>query len=81
MKEVAAHKGCTPAQLALAWLLTRGDDVVPIPGTSSIERLEENAAAVDIQLTASDLARIEQAAPAGAQGDRYNEPMLKLINR
>ena len=81
VKAVAAQKGCTPAQLALAWLLTRGQEVVPIPGTSSVERLEENAAAVDIQLSDSDLGRIEQAAPRGAQGERYNEHMIKLINR
>jgi len=81
VKEVAVQKGCTPAQLALAWLLTRGEDVVPIPGTSSIKRLEENAASVDIQLSNEDLAHIEQAAPHGAQGERYNEHMIKLINR
>jgi aryl-alcohol dehydrogenase-like predicted oxidoreductase len=82
LKEVAAQKGCTPAQLALAWLLTRHDDVVPIPGTSSIKRLEENAAAVDIQLSESDFARIEEASPKGASvGDRYNANMIKLINR
>jgi len=81
VKEVASQKKCTPAQLALAWLLHRGDDIVPIPGTSSIKRLEENAAAVDIQLTVDDVKRIEEAAPRGAQGDRYNEHMIKLINR
>lgn len=81
LKEVAAHKGCTPAQLALAWLLQRGDDIVPIPGTSSIKRLEENAAAVEITFTEAELARIDEAAPAGAQGERYNEHMIKLINR
>ena len=81
VKEVASQKGCTPAQLALAWLLTQGQDVVPIPGTSSIKRLEENAAAVDLQLSDADRARIEQVAPAGAQGERYNEHMIKLINR
>ena len=81
VKEVASQKKCTPAQLALAWLLHRGDDIVPIPGTSSITRLEENAAAVDIRLTAEDVKRIEEAAPRGAQGDRYNEHMIKLINR
>lgn len=81
VKEVAAQKGCTPAQLALAWVLHRGDDIVPIPGTSSIKRLEENAAALDIKLTGDDVKRIEEAAPRGAQGDRYNEHMIKLINR
>ena len=81
VKEMAAQKGCTPAQLALAWILSRHADVVPIPGTSSIQRLEENAAAVDIQLSEAELARLEQAAPQGAQGERYNEQMIKLINR
>jgi len=81
VKEVAAQKKCTPAQLALAWVLHRGDDIVPIPGTSSIQRLEENAAAADIKLSAADLKHIEEAAPTGAQGERYNEHMIKLINR
>jgi aryl-alcohol dehydrogenase-like predicted oxidoreductase len=81
VKDVAAQKGCTPAQLALAWLLHRGDDIFPIPGTSSIKRLEENAAAVDIKLSTDDVKRIEEAAPRGAAGDRYNEHMIKLINR
>ncbi|HEX6790328.1 MAG TPA: aldo/keto reductase [Candidatus Krumholzibacteria bacterium] len=81
VKEMAAQKGCTPAQLALAWILNRHPDVVPIPGTSSIQRLEENAAAVDIQLSEADLSRIEAAAPKGAQGERYNAQMIKLINR
>ena len=81
VKEVAAKKGCTPAQLALAWLLHRGDDIVPIPGTSSSKRLEENAAAADITLSPDDLKHIEEAAPQGAQGDRYNAHMIKLINR
>ncbi len=81
VKELAEQKKCTPAQLALAWLLNRNDDVVPIPGTSSIQRLEENAAAVDIKLSEADLAHIEEAAPTGAQGERYNEHMIKLINR
>jgi aryl-alcohol dehydrogenase-like predicted oxidoreductase len=81
VKEVAAKKGCTPAQLALAWVLHRGDNIVPIPGTSSIKRLEENAAAADINLSADDLKHIEAAAPQGAQGDRYNANMIKLINR
>jgi len=82
VKEIAAQKGCTPAQLALAWLLQRGDDIVPIPGTSSLTRLEENAAAAGIELSASELSRIEEAAPKGATvGDRYNAHMIKLINR
>jgi aryl-alcohol dehydrogenase-like predicted oxidoreductase len=82
IKEVAAQKGCTPAQLALAWLLNRHDDVVPIPGTSSIGRLEENASAVNLKLSDADLARIEEASPKGAVlGERYNPQMIRLINR
>lgn len=74
--EIAKEKGCTPAQLALAWLLARGKEVVPIPGTKSRARLEENAGALGIALTAADLARLEQAVPAGsAQGERYPEAM------
>jgi aryl-alcohol dehydrogenase-like predicted oxidoreductase len=81
LREMAAARGCTPAQLALAWLLTR-ENVVPIPGTSSIERLEENAAAVDVSLTREDLDEIERLSPKGvAAGDRYNPTMGKLLNR
>jgi aryl-alcohol dehydrogenase-like predicted oxidoreductase len=82
VRELAGEKGCTPAQLALAWLIRRGDDVIPIPGTSSITRLEENVAAVDVRLTAEDLDRIEQVAPKGAAaGERYNPEMLELTDR
>jgi aryl-alcohol dehydrogenase-like predicted oxidoreductase len=81
LRRLAAEKGCTSAQLALAWLLTK-PDVIPIPGTSSIARLEENVRAVDIQLTAGDIARIEQALPRGAAaGERYDAAMLDLVNR
>ena len=70
--ELAAEKGATPAQLALAWLLHRGDDIVPIPGTKRRSRLEENAAAADIRLDASDMQRLEEAVPLGAvRGDRH----------
>jgi aryl-alcohol dehydrogenase-like predicted oxidoreductase len=79
---LAGQKGCTPAQLALAWLIRRHRDVVPIPGTSSIARLEENVAAIGVRLTAEDLARIEQAAPVGAvAGERYSPEMLELTDR
>jgi aryl-alcohol dehydrogenase-like predicted oxidoreductase len=82
VRELAGQKGCTPAQLALAWLIRRHNDVVPIPGTSSIARLEENVAAVDVRLTAEDLDRIERAAPKGAAaGDRYGPEMLELTGR
>jgi aryl-alcohol dehydrogenase-like predicted oxidoreductase len=80
VRALAAEKGCTPAQLALAWLLTRRD-VIPIPGTSSAERLAENAAAVDVQLTPDDLSRIERLSPKGAvAGERYHESGAALLN-
>jgi aryl-alcohol dehydrogenase-like predicted oxidoreductase len=69
---IASEKGCTPAQLSLAWLLARGEDVVPIPGTKSRRRLEENVGAADVALTPSDLARLDVLTPPGAAaGDRY----------
>ncbi|MDF5757290.1 aldo/keto reductase [Spongiactinospora sp. TRM90649] len=72
VRAIAAEAGCTPAQLALAWLLSRGDDVIPIPGTKRIRYLEENTAAADVHLTPDLLAALEKAVPAGAvQGDRY----------
>ncbi len=78
---LAEHKGCTPAQLALAWLLSRYDNVIPIPGTSSLKRLEENVAAADIVLTAGELDQIEKIAPPGvAAGDRYSEAGQRLLN-
>jgi len=70
--EIAEEKGITPAQLALAWVLAQGEDVVPIPGTKRRTYLEQNAAAVDVQLTGEDLQRIEAELPAVA-GDRYDE--------
>ncbi|HEV8390110.1 MAG TPA: aldo/keto reductase [Dongiaceae bacterium] len=79
---LARKKGCTPSQLALAWLLARAEDVVPIPGTSSIARLEENARAVDVSLTPADLAAIESIAPKGAaSGQRYAAGMMEMVNR
>jgi aryl-alcohol dehydrogenase-like predicted oxidoreductase len=72
VREVADAKGVQPGQLALAWLLAQGDDVVPIPGTKRRTYLEENVAAADIELSADDLARIDELAPVGgAAGDRY----------
>jgi len=72
VKRIAAEKSVTPSQLALAWVLARGLDIVPIPGTKRRKFLEENAAAVKIPLTESDLSRIEEVAPKGfAAGDRY----------
>jgi len=72
VRELAAEQGCTPAQLALAWLLSRGDDVVPIPGTKRRTYLEQNAAASDVTLSDDELARLDQAFPPGAAaGPRY----------
>ncbi|PYR77145.1 MAG: aldo/keto reductase [Acidobacteria bacterium] len=79
---VAERKHCTPAQLALAWLLAQGHDIVPIPGSKRRERLEENAAAADIQLTPDDRREIDALLPAGiAAGTRYAEGGMKTINR
>jgi aryl-alcohol dehydrogenase-like predicted oxidoreductase len=70
--EIAGEKSVSSAQLALAWVLHQGDDIVPIPGTKHVRYLEENVAAVDVELTAGDLARIEEAFPKGATaGERY----------
>jgi aryl-alcohol dehydrogenase-like predicted oxidoreductase len=72
VREIAEHKGVTPAQLALAWVHHQGEDIVPIPGTKRRRYLEENVAATAIELTAEDLERLDQAAPPGATaGDRY----------
>jgi aryl-alcohol dehydrogenase-like predicted oxidoreductase len=72
VKEIADEKGATPGQLALAWVLAQGDDIVPIPGTTKVKNLEENAAAAEIELTGDDLARLDEAAPKGiTAGDRY----------
>jgi len=81
LHDLAGQKGCTPAQLALAWLLAGHDNVIPIPGTSSAKRLEENVGAADVKLTSQELARIEEIAPLGAAaGGRYNEAMARLLN-
>jgi aryl-alcohol dehydrogenase-like predicted oxidoreductase len=72
VRELADQKKCTPAQLALAWLLAQGDNIVPIPGTKKRERLRENLGALDVQLTPQDLSRLDELAPAGvAAGARY----------
>jgi aryl-alcohol dehydrogenase-like predicted oxidoreductase len=81
LKAMARANGTTAAQLALAWLLTRGKHVVPIPGSRRIERLEENAAAADIRLTDTELYRLELIAPVGAAaGTRYPEAMMAALN-
>ncbi len=81
LEAIAREKGCTPAQLALAWLLARGPDVVPIPGTKRKDRLEENVGAVHVKLTAADVARISTAVPVGAAaGERYPAAQLKVVH-
>ncbi len=82
IKAIAMEKNCTPAQLALAWLLAQGEDIVPIPGTKRRERLEENLKAVEINLSNDDLRRVEEAAPRGvAAGTRYPEAIMHMVNR
>jgi aryl-alcohol dehydrogenase-like predicted oxidoreductase len=82
IESVAREKRCTPSQLALAWLLARGNDVVPIPGTKRVQYLEENVGALDVTLTSDDLARIDAIAPRGvAAGARYPEASMGTVNR
>ena len=82
VQALAERKGCTASQLALAWVLAQGDDIVPIPGTKRRSYLDENMAALEVKLSAADLAEIEAAFPAGvAAGARYNEVMMKAIDR
>ncbi|MEO8088900.1 MAG: aldo/keto reductase [Gemmatimonadales bacterium] len=81
VEEIAKRKPCTPAQLALAWLLAQGDDIVPIPGTKQRRYLEENLRSLEVELTPPDLEEIEEMAPKGAAaGDRYHEAGMKTIN-
>jgi aryl-alcohol dehydrogenase-like predicted oxidoreductase len=80
VEEIATEKGVTPSQLALAWVLAQGEDIVPIPGTKRVAYLEENVGALDVVLTDDDLRRIEEAFPKGATaGDRY--PDMSTVNR
>ena len=82
VKQVAVRKRCTPAQLALAWVLAQGGDIVPIPGSKQRKRVEENAAAVEIQLTDEDLREIDALLPPGiAAGTRYPEAGMRNVNR
>jgi aryl-alcohol dehydrogenase-like predicted oxidoreductase len=81
VEELARRKKCTPAQLALAWLLAQGDDVVPIPGTKQRRYLEQNVAALGVDLTAGDLEEIDEVAPKGvAAGGRYPEAGMRTVN-
>jgi aryl-alcohol dehydrogenase-like predicted oxidoreductase len=82
IEELAAEKACSASQLALAWVLAQGKDIVPIPGTKRRRYLEENLAALQVTLTPADLERIAQLAPRGvAQGLRYPETMMGFVNR
>jgi len=80
--EMAEEKGCTPSQLALAWVLAQGEDMIPIPGSSRRAHLEENLEALEVSLSPEDLARIDEVAPQGvAAGERYPEGGMKVVNR
>jgi aryl-alcohol dehydrogenase-like predicted oxidoreductase len=82
VSEIAREKNCTQAQLALAWVLAQGEDIVPIPGTKHRKYLQENLGALQVRLTSEDLARIDEAAPKGAAaGLRYPEAMMSTVNR
>src|SRR2546425_124023 len=82
VEEIAKEKKCTPGQLALAWLLAQGKDIIPIPGTKRRKYLEENAGALNVKLTKDDLRRIDEVAPHGAAaGERYPEHMMQLVGR
>ncbi|MCL4468735.1 MAG: aldo/keto reductase [Deltaproteobacteria bacterium] len=82
VREIATEKKCTPVQLALAWVMAMGKDIVPIPGTKHVKYLEENMAALDITLTKQDLDRINALLPPGiAAGMRYPEAMMKAVNK
>ena len=81
LEEIAKEKGCTPAQLALAWLLAQGEFIVPIPGTKRIKYLEQNAEALNVKLSGEDLQRIDQLVPHGAAaGERYPEMGMRRVN-
>ena len=81
IKEIATEKNCTLAQLALAWLLAQGEEIIPIPGTKRRERVKENLQAIEIELTNDDLGRIEKVAPLGAAaGTRYPEAVMHTLN-
>jgi aryl-alcohol dehydrogenase-like predicted oxidoreductase len=81
VEEIAGDHDVKPSQIAIAWVLSRGDDVVPIPGTKRVKYLEENAAAADIQLTEDDLRRLDEAFPVGAaHGDRYPAEAMKMLS-
>ena len=79
--EIAREKRCTAAQLALAWVMAQGDDIVPIPGTKHRKYLWENIGSLDVCLTSEDLARLDEVAPRGAAaGMRYTEAAMRMVN-
>ena len=81
VERLARSKGCTPSQLALAWLLARGDDIAPIPGTKRVRYLEENVGALDVRLSPEDMRRIDEIAPKGvAAGARYHEQGMRTVD-
>src|ERR1700740_984593 len=81
VEEIAREKGCTPSQLALAWVMAQGKDIVPIPGTKRRKYLEENVAASEVKLTKEDLRRLDEVFPRdAASGQRYPEHMMALVN-
>ena len=82
VEQVAREKRCTPAQVALAWVLSKGEDIVPIPGTKRVRFLEENVKALDVHLEPSEVSRLEAAFPQGAAaGERYHPSGMRVINR
>jgi aryl-alcohol dehydrogenase-like predicted oxidoreductase len=82
IEEMAAKKGCKPSQLAIAWVLAQGKDIVPIPGTKKLKYLEENAGAIAVKLSEAELREINQIIPHGvATGERYHEEAMKAVNR
>jgi aryl-alcohol dehydrogenase-like predicted oxidoreductase len=82
VRDLAARRGVTPGQIALAWLLPKGDDIVPIPGTKRRTYLEENVAAADIELSPSEMQQLDDAlAPERISGPRYGERMMKYVDR
>ena len=82
VEEIAQEKKCTPSQLALAWLLAQGQDIIPIPGTKRRKYLEENVGALSVKLSPEDLRRIDEVAPHGAAaGERYPQAAMAAVNR
>jgi aryl-alcohol dehydrogenase-like predicted oxidoreductase len=79
VRQIAAEAGATPAQVALAWLLAKGDDIAPIPGTKRVSRLEENAAADGIELTDAQIAKLTQVTPPA--GEHHNEAQMRMLDR